>query len=62
MFINAAEDIRPNWPTQQLAALISNAHYVEIPGAAHTVWLTHAPELQHELRQAIEYITATASE
>jgi proline iminopeptidase len=56
VFINAAEDIRPNWPTQQLAELISKAKYVEIAGAAHTIWLTHARELQHELRDAVAYI------
>ncbi|MCU0495034.1 MAG: alpha/beta hydrolase [Chloroflexaceae bacterium] len=56
VFINAAEDIRPNWPTQQLAALIPNARYVEIPGAAHTIWLTHAVELQTHLREAIAFI------
>jgi proline iminopeptidase len=45
VFINAGEDIRPNWPTQQLAGLIPRARYVEIPDAAHCVWLTHSPEL-----------------
>jgi proline iminopeptidase len=55
-FINASEDIRPNWPTQQLAALIPHARYTEIRGAAHTIWLTHARELQHELRDAIAFI------
>jgi proline iminopeptidase len=56
VFINAAEDIRPNWPTQQLAALIPNAQYVEIAGAAHTIWLTHASELQQQLRKALSQI------
>lgn len=56
VFINATEDIRPNWPTQQLAHLIPNGRYVEIQGAAHTVWLTHAPELQRELQSALAFI------
>jgi proline iminopeptidase len=56
VFINATEDIRPNWPTQQLAALIPRARYAEIQGAAHTIWLTHAPELQAQLREALAYI------
>lgn len=56
VFINAANDIRPNWPTRQLAALIPNAYYREIAGAAHSIWLSHATELQQELRQALEYI------
>lgn len=55
-FINAAADIRPHWPTRQLAALLPHGHYVEIPGAAHYIWLTHAPQLRCELRQAITRI------
>jgi proline iminopeptidase len=56
-FINAEKDIRPNWPTRQLAALMPNGKYVEIPGAAHHIWLTHADQLRHELRKAVRYIT-----
>ena len=41
-FINGSEDIGPSWPTRQLAALMPDGRYVEIAGAAHTVWLTHA--------------------
>jgi len=58
VFINAADDIRPNWPTQQLAKLLPQARYVEILGAAHTIWLTHALELQNELWDAVAYIMA----
>jgi proline iminopeptidase len=53
VFINAAEDIRPNWPAQQLAELIPHGQYIEIAGAAHYVWLTHAPQLQLAMRQAL---------
>jgi proline iminopeptidase len=56
VFINAGDDIRPNWPTQQLAALIPRARYAEIAGARHYVWLTHAPELSRELHDAIAYV------
>ena len=42
--INGSEDIRPSWPTRQLAALMPNGRYVELDGAAHTVWLSHAVE------------------
>lgn len=62
VFINAAEDIRPNWPTQQLAALIPNARYVEIAGAAHMIWLTHARELQQHLREALAFVTGESAE
>ena len=56
VFINAVNDIRPNWPTQQLAHLIPNADYIEIPGAAHFIWLTHADELRQVLRNGITFI------
>jgi pimeloyl-ACP methyl ester carboxylesterase len=56
VFINAEKDIRPNWPTQQLAALLPNGTYVEIPGGAHHLWLTHGDELRRELRKAVRHI------
>ena len=52
-FINGAGDIRPNWPTRQLAALLPRGHYVEIAGAAHYIWLTHSAALGRHLRCAI---------
>ena len=55
-FINGAQDIRPNWPTRQLADLLPNGRYVEVDGAAHAIWLTHASELRAALRCAIEGI------
>lgn len=58
VFITAADDIRPNWPTQQLAALLPHARYVEIPGAAHSIWLTHATELQDHLSSALTWTQA----
>jgi proline iminopeptidase len=58
VFINAAEDIRPNWPTRQLAALVRRGRYVEIEGARHTIWLTHAGELKSELEKAIDELLA----
>ena len=56
VFINGGKDIHPNWPTRQLASLIPKGRYVEIPGAAHNIWRTHAAELRHELRRAVRYI------
>lgn len=60
VFINASEDIRPNWPTRQLAELIPGARYEEIDGAAHTIWLTHAEPLRDRLHAAVEWIRASA--
>ena len=55
-FINGSEDIRPSWPTRQLAALLPNGRYIQIDGAAHTVWLSHAAELRAALRRALAHI------
>lgn len=55
-FINGGKDIRPNWPTQQLASLMPRGEYVEIPDAAHHIWLTHADQLKRELRNAVQRI------
>ena len=61
-FINGGEDIRPNWPTRQLAALLPRGEYVEIAGAAHTIWLTHAAELRAELRRAVARIVESGAQ
>ena len=55
-FINGSKDIRPNWPTQQLASLMPRGEYVEIRDAAHHIWLTHPDRLRHELRNAVHRI------
>jgi len=62
VFIYAEQDVRPNWPTQQLAELIPKARYVEIPGAAHNIWLTHAAELGRELHGAVAYVLSDPSD
>ena len=56
IYLCASEDIRPSWPTQQLAQLIPLGEYHEIHGAAHCIWLTHPQELQQLLRTSIEKI------
>lgn len=56
IFINAENDIRPNWPTKQLAGLIPKGEYREIPKATHYIWLKHANELEVELERAINLI------
>lgn len=58
IFINAGNDIRPNWPTQQLAALIPNGQYFEIPEAEHCIWLTHDRELKVLLQDAVRSMVA----
>jgi proline iminopeptidase len=56
VFINAGNDIRPNWPTEQLARLLPRGKYVEIPGAEHQIWRTHGPALERELARALGYV------
>lgn len=56
IFINGAADIRPNWPTEQLASLLPMGRYVEISDAPHIIWLTHAAELRVELRRAVQQV------
>ncbi len=58
VFINSELDIRPNWPTQQLAHLLPRGRYVSITGATHYAWLSHAGELRRELLAALDYIRA----
>jgi len=60
IFINAGEDIRPSWPTQQIAALIPKGQYMEITGATHSIWLTHADALGEALRKALNKINLPA--
>ena len=58
IFINAGADIRPNWPTEQLANLIPKGIYKEISEADHSIWLTHPETLKKELREAVSIIQA----
>ena len=60
-FIFGTEDIRPDWPTRQLAELMPHGEFVEIEGAAHTIWLSHASELGAKLHHAIERISNVRS-
>jgi proline iminopeptidase len=53
VFINAGDDIRPNWPTMQLASLLPQGRYVEIAEAGHNIWLSHADVLCVELQAAV---------
>lgn len=56
-FIYGTRDIRPDWPTRQLAALLPYGQFVEIDRATHTIWLSHAKELGAKLHEAIDRIS-----
>lgn len=47
----AGKDIRPNWPAQQIQALIEGSKLVTIPEATHYIWLTHYDEMRLEIRR-----------
>ncbi|WP_063825040.1 alpha/beta fold hydrolase [Nocardia pseudovaccinii] len=37
-FVAPQHDIRPSWPLRQLAALIPNGRFEEVPGVDHNLW------------------------
>ncbi len=39
-FIAATEDIRPDWPLRQLAELVPDSTFEEVPGVVHNFWST----------------------
>jgi len=57
LFVYGSRDIRPGWPVQQIAALLPNARFTQLEGAAHFLWLTHHPELKRVVRPFIAEIT-----
>ena len=52
-FLQASEDIRPNWPARQVAGLVPGSHYLELAGAPHEAWLTHGGLLNTVLSQLL---------
>ena len=58
LFIYGAEDIRPSWPTEQLAELLPQGRFERVEGAAHLVWATHADELRGHLRAFVRELVA----
>lgn len=44
-FVAAGEDIRPDWPLRQLAALVPRGRFREIAGVPHNLWSTHPAAL-----------------
>ena len=39
--VAAERDIRPSWPLRQLAALVPEGDFVEVPEVPHDFWATH---------------------
>lgn len=57
LFLYGSEDIRPSWPTEQLAQLLPQGRFERIEGAAHLVWATHADELRGYLKTFLDALT-----
>jgi proline iminopeptidase len=43
-FVAASEDIRPDWPLRQLAALVPRGRFHQVLGVPHNFWSTHPAE------------------
>ena len=54
LFVYGERDIRPRWPTEQIAHLMPNARFELISGAEHVIWSTHENELRGLLREFVE--------
>jgi proline iminopeptidase len=52
-FIYPENDIRPSWPTRQLAELMPDASFTLIEGADHNLWQGAPDALRAALREAI---------
>jgi proline iminopeptidase len=48
--VQGSDDIRPNWPVEQLVHLMPRAELEIIDGAGHYLWLTHAAQLRERVR------------
>lgn len=59
IFICAENDIRPNWPTQQIYELLPNSQIAIIENATHYIWLTHYNELKQVLRNFLDRVSIT---
>jgi proline iminopeptidase len=56
LIVYGDKDIRPSWPVEQVANLLSNAHFELIEGAEHVIWFSHPNELRSILRNYIDDI------
>ncbi|MDQ3656726.1 MAG: alpha/beta hydrolase [Chloroflexota bacterium] len=52
--VQGSDDIRPNWPVEQLVHLIPGARIQIIDGAGHNLWLTHPAEVREAMRPFVQ--------
>ena len=53
VFLYGADDIRPAWPTEQLAALLPRASFRRIDGADHHIWQNQPGWLRREIEEFV---------
>lgn len=56
IFLMAKNDIRPSWPSQQIANLMSKADYVTLGDSAHYMWLDKADAMKNILNDFLEQL------
>lgn len=54
LLLYGSEDIRPAWPTRQLAELLPRGRFQLLQGARHILWATHGLEMQRELKAFLD--------
>ena len=59
IFLAAADDIRPDWPLRQLAALVPDGEFRQIAGVAHNLWSTHPVTWTKTVSELCRIATAT---
>lgn len=62
LMIQGEYDLRPNWPAQELAALLPQAQLEIIPQAEHCLWLTHPNPLRSSLRAFVQQLNTSSLE
>jgi len=50
LFLCGGQDIRPQWPAEQLHNLMPNSTFCLLPEAVHVLWLHHTQEVRKALR------------
>ena len=56
LFLCGAQDIRPQWPAEQLHNLVPKSTFRLLPDAAHSFWLQRPEEMRKALREFLEII------
>ncbi len=57
LFVYGDADVRPSWPSEQVAHLLPNARLEILAGADHFIWRTHSRQLRTLLANFIRSVT-----